>query len=485
DRNEDGQVSLEEAQEFLHRQIGVHASFGSPLILSDGRTLDLVRFWELDRNEDDRLAGKEWAAFSQIADGLQGDITVLDFEQFPELDIQQYTRKPEFSAFDPAQWFRVADTNLDAHVDHQELNEATRSVRRNMAHWCIAVFDDDKDGRLSLREYLVSMHANRSVRWEIFPNDRDEDGLLSFSEFRFGPFDFPLLRRYYFGRLDENGDQRLSPDEYPFTAVATTLHRLSADGTVYEQYNIDSEFRELCRPWCSRDGKLVVLAESLDEIAGKDLTFRNRPVAVLPENWLLGKRANMVVFDFSSQTTRPYDNKTPHMKLSFSAASSLIWSPSGYRVAGIGANILKVEAGAGFPENTLYPGDLKVSRFGTHLVWSADEKLLALTTNSDQEIAIFIVAANSSGPAPRNVWRGNAVDFGGDLAWSPDGKRIVFPLYSQESRRMTLHELDVTNPGTPVEVVGDKSTADVTGCCFSPDGKWLVYTTWERGSRWN
>ena len=119
--------------------------------------------------------------------------------------------------FDPIEWFRAADTNLDARVDANELAAATDDTRQHLVSSTLSAFDDDDDDKLSLREYRLSMHANVNYPWETQPVDSDRDGRLSYDEFVFCEVDlFQLQRRYYFHRLDRDGDGWLSLSEFEF-----------------------------------------------------------------------------------------------------------------------------------------------------------------------------------------------------------------------------------------------------------------------------
>ena len=61
------------------------------------------------------------------------------------------------------------------------------------------------------------MHANVNYTWEAKLVDRDGDGWISYEEFAFNRVDlFQLQRRFYFHRLDRDGDQRLTVSEFEF-----------------------------------------------------------------------------------------------------------------------------------------------------------------------------------------------------------------------------------------------------------------------------
>ncbi|MCA8994150.1 MAG: PD40 domain-containing protein [Planctomycetaceae bacterium] len=466
DRNEDGQVSLEESREFLRKQIGVDSMWGSPLILSDGRMVDVGLFYEMDVDATQYLSGNELASLEAARGMSEGSLEIRSRVANPRVDFQTYARDAETSTYDPVAWFREADTNLDTRISREELIDASSPERRDLARWNVGAFDRDGDALLSLSEYLLSMHGNRTMRWEVAPYDRDGDGQLAFSEFRFDhPQDVPILRRFFFGQLDQNHDRRLTPDEYPFVATSTMVHRLSYDGTVCEHFELGTEFPQLCQPrFMPSDGEFRLTELSADRSTPRRFTF-----------------------DFESRELTKFDN--PPNDEVFGDATFFAWAPAGNRFAMLSDGKIHVVLDSSKPQIIpIAPESLKCIRFGEAATWTVDGKSLLLILESGREArvaSIHVDDLESPIPKTQQLWTGSSADLESGLALSPDGKRLVLPLYSQNSRRIALHEIDVDNPGAPREIRGDTSTSDVTGCCFSPDGKWLVYTTWERGNRWN
>ena len=89
--------------------------------------------------------------------------------------------------------------------------------RRHLLDSNLAAFDEDGDQALSMDEFRLSMLGNYNYPWEVKPEDRNRDGEISFDEFSFHPRDlFQLQKRYYFHRLDVDGDNSLSQDEFAF-----------------------------------------------------------------------------------------------------------------------------------------------------------------------------------------------------------------------------------------------------------------------------
>ncbi|MEZ5944192.1 MAG: hypothetical protein R3C18_22595 [Planctomycetaceae bacterium] len=465
DRNKDGQVSLEESREFLRMQIGVDSLFGSPLILSDGRIIDVALFYEVDVDASQDLSGYELTSLEAARGLSEGSLSIRSRVANPRVNFLKYAIDVETSTYDPVAWFQKADTTLDARLSREELSDASPPERRELARWCVSAFDRDGDTLLSLREYLLSMHGNRAMRWEVIPFDRDGDGQLAFSEFRFDAPDVPILRRFFFGQLDENQDQRLTPDEYPFVATSTTVHRLSYDGTVCEHFELGPDFTQLCQPRFMPSNGEFRLTELHED----------------------GTTPSRFTFDFETRELTKFDNP-PNDEI-YEKATFFAWAPVENRFAMLFEGRIHVFLDSNTPQVIPLSSELfECDRFGESAAWTADGNSLVLTLENGREarvVSIHVDDLRSRTLQTQEHWTGNTADLGSGLAISPDGKRLVLPLYSPNQRRIALHELDVNKPGDPQEISGDTSTSDVTGCCFSPDGKWLVYTTWDRGNRWN
>ena len=101
-----------------------------------------------------------------------------------------------------------------------------------LARHTIPDIDLDRDGKLSLNEYRLTMQANLIQGWNVELQDEDGDGLLGIEEFKFERPLFPLLRLIYFHRLDTNSNGKLERTEFEFkTRVPDEFFTLNEDGT--------------------------------------------------------------------------------------------------------------------------------------------------------------------------------------------------------------------------------------------------------------
>ena len=107
--------------------------------------------------------------------------------------------------------------------------------------------------------------------------------------------------------------------------------------------------------------------------------------------------------------------------------------------------------------------------------WSPDGKQIAIKgrrrDNSNDELAV-VTLSNPSRlqviPTPAKV--------GGDFAWTSDGRHLLFPMLSVETRRNELHAVDITNPGNPKPWPNQPTDRQISGVNVSQDGRWLAIT---------
>jgi serine/threonine protein kinase/Tol biopolymer transport system component len=89
--------------------------------------------------------------------------------------------------------------------------------------------------------------------------------------------------------------------------------------------------------------------------------------------------------------------------------------------------------------------------------------------------------AQRDGSNPREVISGLG-SFIGEPSFSPDGQQIVFTLYSQSGRPVSIYEVRADGSGLHA-IVNDSATGNV--CCgrWAPDGKYIVFSKIYQGQR--
>jgi Ca2+-binding EF-hand superfamily protein len=234
DRDGDGKLSLEE---FQRRQDVAKAVFQRRDLDEDGRLSleELVKggpemakngtgaqaLAAMDANHDGVLEEKEYSL--QIE-----SFFVRDKNADGKLDGTEYlfySRTPEAVARAKKE-FAQRDADGDGQVTFAEFMAPPAAVDRSPE----AVFrgrDTNRDGRLSLEEYLAGQ-KDGSLERDVFRLlDANEDGALTFEEWRSNP------PRAVFRRADVDGDGRLSVKEFqavelPGASAARAQRMLSA-----------------------------------------------------------------------------------------------------------------------------------------------------------------------------------------------------------------------------------------------------------------
>ena len=162
------------------------------------------------------------------------------------------------------------------------------------------------------------------------------------------------------------------------------------------------------------------------------------------------------------------------------------WSPDGTRIAFEGGPVPGHPAfrrilvvGADGRGARLLPGwAVDGGFFSGNLAWSPDgrEVVFAGRTASDRRHGLYRVAADGS-TAPRRLAIGAAVKYPSQPTWSPDGTRLAF----SDSASGSIGDLFVMNAdGTDVRRVAVGGTGPV----WSPDGSMLAFRTHGRGATW-
>ncbi len=148
------------------------------------------------------------------------------------------------------------------------------------------------------------------------------------------------------------------------------------------------------------------------------------------------------------------------------------FSPDGRRLA------FSIGSGWG-GENDIWTYDLSSKSlnrltFGNHSgypLWSPDGKRIAFEA-SGNEVSIDVKAADGSGPEEVLVPRSNYPQL--PDSWSPDGKTLAYVLSAPTENTWTFSLNGNERPRL--------FQARAYGAVFSPDGRWIAYTSPENGS---
>jgi eukaryotic-like serine/threonine-protein kinase len=108
-------------------------------------------------------------------------------------------------------------------------------------------------------------------------------------------------------------------------------------------------------------------------------------------------------------------------------------------------------------------------------VWSADDQRLAYGSTRNGRVALYERLASGVGPE-RLIFTGPGIPFD----WSPDGHHVVMEMFTPTGLT-DLFFIPASVPGPPQPYVATRATEGEPQ--FSPDGKWMAYSSAESGRR--
>jgi len=224
----------------------------APVFAQDnGQSRDTMRFRAMDRNGDGVITRREWRGSDQSfrvhdwnGDGvLSGDEVRVGVTR-PRNSDEDYnaTRRPTFSDWTPAGFARL-DANRDGRITSDEWHYDLESFRRADQNGDDALargefvngnvdadredrfdyLDANNDGRIERSEWHSSADA---FRWL----DRNHDGVLSRTEVVGDASQTPTGDQ--FATLDENGDNRIRPDEWQWSRRSFDQYDRNRDGAI-------------------------------------------------------------------------------------------------------------------------------------------------------------------------------------------------------------------------------------------------------------
>ncbi|KAA0131424.1 hypothetical protein FYZ48_25080 [Gimesia chilikensis] len=219
DTNRNGTVSPEEAALMIDVAYGIRHVDGFPLRAANG--LVLYRFYieRTDKNGDHRLSKAEYLPSVRLpAEKVLQNFQNMDANHdelltYQELATSSSTNIDEFNLF------LARDKDLDGFLSRDELgtHNSNNSTKDRLPQG-MAAFDDDKDDKLSLREFRLAPIGASYITLRVFDRkDQNNDAQLSWDEFYAEPspqligIAWELFQRY---DRDQNGILNL--DEFEF-----------------------------------------------------------------------------------------------------------------------------------------------------------------------------------------------------------------------------------------------------------------------------
>jgi serine/threonine-protein kinase len=110
-------------------------------------------------------------------------------------------------------------------------------------------------------------------------------------------------------------------------------------------------------------------------------------------------------------------------------------------------------------------------------LWSTDGRHIAFQSDRAGDLAIFWQSADGTGTAERLTTPDQGTSHAPE-SWSPTDNLLLFSV--TKASDVSLSALALQNGTvTPLDTVHSSAA---TGAVFSPNGRWLAYSTWQRGA---
>lgn len=485
DPNRDREVTRDEAMRFLEIQLGMRWTTDDALRLDDGRVIDFAEFIRTDADQDDQISRAEFIDNGWNAATADEDFDDLDLDQNGQISLAEFADPDGPYLRDPNAMFRQADRNQDDRLDHAELTQSTPRNRTYLVRSNLVAFDVDGDGCLSFDEFRLSMLGTFNVAWENMPRDENRDQKLSFDEFRFDNRNlFGLQRRYYFHRLDVDGDSHLSVDEFEFQKYKLhALYRVSMDGEESSEIYRHEDFPFVGSPDISADGRWVLFDGTPPEGPNRSqiLLMRSDGVDVrdvctgLMPSWSPdGSRFVCCRYEGGSGIWIMNLDGTEERRIDDGWAAT--WSPDGQSIAYTNDNSIRIYDVQSRTSRTLIAK-------GTHpylyifwnMAWSPDSRQLAFKGKlaNQHELAILQV-----GETPHLKRRyATKEEMASDLSWSPSGRQLYFSMHSRGHLKNLIYQLDLDSNSPPKIVPEANTSMEWLHVDVSPDQEFMILSS--------
>jgi TolB protein len=483
DLNRNGQISPQELTQVLDMAYGVRMPGGELLRDHIGRVVDLRSFQAMNPDPDGKVKREVYiqtmGGSPEVAEKWFPTINKAGMERF---GISQYATSEHRT--NPVDVFLHLDSDIDGLLSQKELAALPVGWGPPGINW-LKGFDDDHDGRYSLREFMLLPHVNLLAVWH-GAKDEDDDGLLQPEEFRFRP-GVPLaaISAEYFRRLDVNQDHSLSLEEYPFSTThqpPNEIHVRSADGktvkiAIPEYPNIYSPEISPDGKWIAVDGwkrgqrnvaaHLLIASVETDEV--RDLGIGCIPQWSADGTKIGYSRYGRGVF------IRNFEGDANEQSIDPSGWA-IEFSPDGKQTAYVQAsNNFVIHDLATNEKRLVFAEGQSPYRYIEHnFAWSPDSKRICFKGHRDNNI-LDVGIVNTSKGDPKLRVLCDAKDVSSDFSWLADEKRLMFARIPAGSPRIQIYEIDPDSDKPSFRY--PEQPADRSNICvsWSRDGQTFVY----------
>jgi Tol biopolymer transport system component len=150
------------------------------------------------------------------------------------------------------------------------------------------------------------------------------------------------------------------------------------------------------------------------------------------------------------------------------------WSPDGWKVAYARGNRFVVHNFVSGLSREIVPPGWDYTRIYWNPTWSPDSTEICFKARHKQGHDEFaIVSVESDVPTVRR--RISADGFNEDIAWHPDGTRILIPQAPVDGVHGQIYEFDPAKDDEPSRLAGQPKDRHNAGMCWSRDGKTLFF----------
>ncbi len=171
------------------------------------------------------------------------------------------------------------------------------------------------------------------------------------------------------------------------------------------------------------------------------------------------------------------ERKIVNDRLIDQVAFGIQFSPDGTMIAyGKNGNLTIMDVKSGTTRELLDSNKRRYASIEHNFGWSPDSERicfrgLRLENQNEAEIAIVTV----KGTDPKHRVRFDSSEYGRDITWHPDGKKIMITHQPPGGRRTQLHEFDADADGPSVRYANQVIHRGNSCPFWSFDGKLLLY----------